>query len=72
MRRGRKNDETASITIPRREKTKPIFVFAVARRMVQGRTIVIPTPTAEPLRAAMVGLRQLLIARETWPPLCHT
>lgn len=34
--------------------------------------MVIPTPTAEPLMAAMVGFEQLCIASETLPPLGST
>lgn len=55
--------------MPRRAKTKPILALAQASRMLAGRVMVIPTPTAEPLIAAMVGLLQLWIASETLPPL---
>ena len=41
--------------IPRRAKTKPIFALWLARRTSIGRVIVIPTPTAGPLIAAMTG-----------------
>ena len=34
-----------------------------------GSVIVMPTPTSEPLMAAMVGLEQAWIARVTRPPL---
>lgn len=37
--------------------------------MIAGNVIVIPTPTADPCIAAMVGLRHLWIARATRPPL---
>lgn len=57
--RGRKKDETASMTRPRREKTNPIFEETVARRIVVGRVMVMPIPTADPLIAAIVGLRHL-------------
>ena len=69
IKRGRKYEEQASMMIPRLAKTKPIFADAHATRMLAGRVMVIPTPTAEPLMAAMVGLEQLCIARETLPPL---
>jgi hypothetical protein len=55
--------------IPRLANTKPILAEAQATRMLAGRVIVIPTPTAEPLTAAMVGLEQLCIASATLPPL---
>jgi hypothetical protein len=55
--------------IPRLANTKPIFAEAHATRMLAGRVIVIPTPTAAPLMAAMVGFEQLCIASETLPPL---
>lgn len=66
---GRKNEDTASMIIPRRENTKPIFAFAVATRMVAGSVMVMPIPTADPLMAAIVGFRQLCIARAILPPL---
>ena len=69
MRRGRKYEEQASMMMPRREKTKPILAVALATRMLVGRHIVMPTPTAAPFMAAMVGLEQLWMARETRPPL---
>jgi hypothetical protein len=69
IRRGRKNDEQVSMIIPRLANMKPIFAEAHATRMLAGRVIVIPTPTAGPLMAAMVGFEQLCIARETLPPL---
>lgn len=37
--------------------------------MTAGRVMVMPTPTAEPCIAAMVGLLQRWIARATRPPL---
>jgi hypothetical protein len=57
------------MTIPRLANTKPIFADAQAMRMLAGSVMVIPTPTADPLMAAMVGFVQLCIASETLPPL---
>ena len=54
--RGRNHDEQASGTMPRRANTKPIFAPSTAMRMSIGSVIVIPTPTAGPLMAAMTGL----------------
>ena len=54
--RGRNQLEHASGTIPRRVKTKPIFAPSAASRMSIGSVIVMPTPTAGPLIAAMTGL----------------
>ncbi len=54
--RGRNQDEHASGTNPRRANTKPIFASGTARRMSIGSVIVMPTPTAGPLIAAMIGL----------------
>jgi hypothetical protein len=48
--------------IPRLANTKPVFADAQATRMLAGRVMVIPTPTADPLIAAMVGFEQLCIA----------
>jgi hypothetical protein len=69
IRRGRKNEEAASIIRPRRVNTKPILLVRLVMRMVIGSVIVMPIPAAEPLRAAMVGLRQLWIAVVARPPL---
>lgn len=69
--RGRKYDEHASMMMPRLEKTNPIFAGAYATRILAGRHMVMPTPTAAPLIAAMVGFEQLCIASETLPPLSH-
>lgn len=57
------------MVIPRRAKTKPYLDVVWAMRIAAGRVIVIPTPTAEPCIAAMVGLRQRWIARAMRPPL---
>lgn len=46
MRRGRKNDDAASMTSPRRAKTNPILASWYAMRMFIGRVMVIPMPTA--------------------------
>ena len=42
--------------MPRRVKTKPIFAPSTASRTSIGSVIVIPTPTAGPLMAAITGL----------------
>ena len=57
------------MTMPRRANTKPILAAEGASRMAQGSVMVMPIPTAEPLRAAMVGLRHCWISRATRPPL---
>ena len=57
------------MTMPRREKTKPTFAVEQAMRIVAGRVMVMPTPTAGPFIAAIVGLEQLWMARATFPPL---
>lgn len=54
--------------MPLRANTKPIFAVLATMRMFIGSVIVIPTPTALPLIAAMTGLRQSWIAKATWPP----
>ena len=56
--RGRNQLEHASGTMPRRLKTKPIFAPSTARRTSMGSVIVIPTPTAGPLIAAMTGFSE--------------
>lgn len=53
------------MTRPRLEKTKPIFADWHASRMVAGRVIVIPIPTAAPLIAAIVGFEHLWMASAT-------
>ncbi len=60
--RGRNQDEPASIAMPRLLNTKPILPAVDIIRMSIGRHMVIPTPTAAPLIAATIGLRQLKIA----------
>lgn len=67
--RGRKYDEHDSMVMPRRPKTKPYLDALCAMRTAAGSTMVMPTPTAEPCIAAMVGLRHLWMARATRPPL---
>lgn len=54
---GKKYELAASMIRPRLAKTKPILASAYAIRMAMGRVIVMPTPTADPLIAAMTGLR---------------
>ena len=60
------------MTRPRRAKTKPIFDLECVMRMFMGSVMVIPTPTAEPFRAPIVGLRECAMARVTLPPLWRT
>ena len=66
--RGRNQLEQASGTIPRRAKTKPILAPAAARRMSIASVIVMPTPTAGPLIAAITGLVQRKIRSVRIPP----
>ena len=56
--RGRNQLEHASGTMPRRAKTKPMRASSAASRRSMGSVIVIPTPTAGPLRAAITGLAE--------------
>ena len=58
INRGRKKEEHASMVTPRRAKTNPYFEVEWPIRMAAGRVIVMPTPTAEPAMAQIVGLRQ--------------
>jgi hypothetical protein len=67
--RGKKYEEHASMTSPRRENTNPIFAPRYAIRMFIGSVMVMPIPTAEPCKAPMVGLRQWKMLRVTRPPL---
>ena len=67
--RGRNQLEPASGTIPRRANTNPMRASSAARRMSIGSVIVIPTPTAGPLMAAITGLVESKIRSVTWPPL---
>ena len=67
--RGKKKAEAASMTIPRRAKTKPIFAVEDTIRIAHGRVRVIPIPTAEPLMAQMVGFGERWMEREARPPL---
>ncbi len=53
--RGRNQLEQASGTMPRRVKTNPILAPSTASRMSIGSVIVMPTPTAGPLIAAITG-----------------
>lgn len=55
---GRKKLLQASMMIPLRANTKPTFAFSYAILIVIGRHIVIPTPTAAPWIAAIVGFLQ--------------
>src|ERR1700761_835998 len=55
--------------IPRLLKTKPILALAYATRMHAGKHMVMPTPTAAPCMAAIVGFEQWWIANEVRPPL---
>ena len=67
-RRGRNHDEHASGTMPRRANTNPILAVSLARRMSIGSVIVMPTPTAGPLIAAITGLVHSKIRSDTMPP----
>ena len=66
--RGRNQLEHASGTIPRRANTNPILAPSAARRTSIGRVIVIPTPTAGPLMAAITGLVEAKMRSVTMPP----
>ena len=66
--RGRNQLEQASGTIPRRAKTNPIFAPSAASRTSMASVIVIPTPTAGPLMAAITGLVESKRRRVNWPP----
>jgi hypothetical protein len=66
--RGRNQLEHASGTIPRRVNTKPILAPSAARRMSIGSVIVMPTPTAGPLIAAITGFVMPKIRSDTCPP----
>src|SRR5579859_3389416 len=66
--RGRNQLEAASMTTPRRENTKPNFAVSAASLMSIGSVIVIPTPTAGPLMAAITGFKQAATRRLTLPP----
>ena len=49
-------------------KTKPILASSAAKRKSAARVMVIPTPTAGPLMAAMIGFNESNIRRTTRPP----
>jgi hypothetical protein len=66
--RGKKYEEQASGTMPRRANTKPNLAAVLARRMSIGRVIVTPTPTAAPLIAPITGLALSKIRRVSRPP----
>ncbi len=66
--RGRNQLEHASGTIPRRTNTKPMRAPSAASRMSIGSVIVMPTPTAGPLIAAITGLVHAKIRSATCPP----
>ena len=67
-RRGRNQLEQASGTIPRRANTKPMRASSAASRMSMARVIVMPTPTAGPLMAAMIGFFRSKMRRVSIPP----
>ena len=67
-RRGRNQLEHASGTIPRRANTKPIFAPSAASRTSIGSVIVMPTPTAGPLIAAITGFTHWNSRSEMRPP----
>ena len=66
--RGRKYDEQASGTMPRRAKTRPKRALSLAMRMSIGSVIVTPTPTAGPLIAPITGFLQAKMRSDTRPP----
>ena len=66
--RGRKYDEHASGTMPRRANTNPKRAFSLARRMSIGNVIVTPTPTAGPLIAPITGFLLAKIRSVSSPP----
>src|SRR6478609_9424252 len=65
---GRNQALPASGTRPRRAKMKPILAPLAAIRISIGKVMVMPTPTAGPLIAAIDGFRQLKIASINRPP----
>ena len=67
-RRGRNQEEAASITTPRREKTKPNRASVEARRISIGRICVAPKPTAGPFTAAITGFFMSKRRSATRPP----
>ena len=66
--RGRNQLLHASGTMPRRAKTKPMRAAVEAMRMSIGRVMVMPTPTAGPLIAAMTGFFDSKMRSDTSPP----
>lgn len=60
--------EQESGTIPLLTNTKPILASFAATRMSIANVIVIPTPTAAPFIAAMMGFLHLYAAKATFPP----
>jgi hypothetical protein len=67
--------EQPSGASPRRVKTKPILASSATKRKSALSAIVMPTPTAVPLRAAMQTLRQASMLSTTRPaksrPVCE-
>ena len=55
--------------MPRRANTNPIFAPSATRRMSIGSVIVMPTPTAGPLIAAITGFAESKMRRATCPPV---
>ena len=70
--RGRNQVEQASGVMPRRPNTKPMRAFSEAKRKSIGSVMVAPMPTAAPLIAPTMGLRQANIASATRPPVSRT
>ncbi|KAK1856749.1 hypothetical protein CCHR01_00719 [Colletotrichum chrysophilum] len=69
MSLGRKKALHDSRTKPRRAKGKPTLAPSQATRMAAGRDMVRPTPTADPLKATIVGFLQFEMASASRPPL---
>jgi len=54
---GKNQDEQPSGTIPRAANTKPILAFFTASLKSAARVIVMPIPTAAPLKATITGFK---------------
>ena len=65
---GRNQDEHASGTKPLRAKTNPYFASSDANLISIANCIVMPTPTAGPLQAEIIGFKHSNIFSVTLPP----
>ena len=54
--------------MPRPANTKPTLAWSARMRTSMGRVIEIPTPTADPLMAAMTGLVERKMRSTSRPP----